>query len=504
MRSSLKISNAWIADGSGAPLFKGEVLISGGTVSAVGKDVSGGAAADRTIDLRKQVLAPGFIDAHGHSDLALLAHPDGFSKVSQGVTTEIAGNCGLCAFCLSGRNRAHLENLYANYNYPLAWRDYRSFQTALKKRGVALNLPALCGHNSLRAAIAGYEKEKLSETELQDMCALLDAQLKQGAVGLSAGLLYVPGIFATTGELVELMRVVSRHDKIFTTHLRSEGKTLLESLEETLAAARAAGLKRIQISHFKTAGRDNWGKLDAAIALIEKARAENIRVTVDRYPYTESMTQLSVVLPGKWDALPDRTIQQKLQNDEECRQLAADLRAARAPGYWQGVRLVSTTGNHRADSGKFLAGISADPAMLVVELLRHDAPGTTAAFSGMSRENLERILDLDYCMPGSDGNALPVSGDPNGTHPRAFGAIARFLRLRLDRTGDIARSVYRATGLPAQTFQLDAGKIAVGAAADLVAFDPETINSFADFTNPCRIADGILFTIHQGGIVYQA
>ncbi len=504
MRSSLKISNAWIADGSGAPLFKGELLISGGTISAVGADVSGGAAADRTIDLHKKVLCPGFIDAHGHSDLALPAYPGGFSKVSQGVTTEIAGNCGLCAFCLSERNRAHLENLYARYNFPLNWQDYHSYQTALQQREVALDLPSLCGHNSLRAAIAGYEKETLSASELRDMCALLDAQLGQGALGLSAGLLYVPGIFATTGELVELMRVVSRHDKIFATHLRSEGKMLLESLEETLAATRAAGLKRVQISHFKTAGRANWEKLDAAVALIEKARAEGICVTVDRYPYTESMTQLSVVLPEKWDALPDRTIQQKLQNDEECRLLVAELRANRTSDYWQGVRLVSTTGNHRSDAGKFLSEISADPATLVVELLRHDAPGTTAAFSGMSRENLNRILDLDYCMPGSDGNALPPSGDPNGTHPRAFGAIARFLRLRLDRTGDIGRSVFRATGLPAQTFQLNTGKIAVGAIADLVAFDPDTLDSRADFTSPCRPADGILFTIHQGKTVYQA
>ncbi len=502
MRSSLKIADAWIADGSGAPLVKGEVLIDGGTISAVGRDVSGGCAAERTIDLGGQILAPGFIDAHGHSDLALFAEPGGFSKVSQGVTTEIAGNCGLCAFCLTQCNQSHLSDLYANYNFPLTWHDYRSYQEKLAQRDAALHLPALCGHNTLRAAVAGYEKEKLSAGDLAKMSALLDAMLEQGALGLSAGLLYTPGIFSTPGELVELMKVVARHDKIFTTHLRSEGKMLLESLEETFAAARAANLKRIQISHFKTAGRANWGKLDAAIELIERARAEGIKVTVDRYPYTESMTQLSVILPEKWDALPDRTIQQKLTSVEECRQLAAALRASREKDYWQSVRLVSTTGVHCADAGKTLAEISPDPAMLIVELLAHDAPGTTAAFSGMSPSNMARILDLEYCMAGSDGNALAMGC--RDCHPRSFGAIARFLRLRLDRSGDIPESVRRITAFPAETFQLPAGKIAPGAIADLVAFNPDTVDCRADFTDPSRVATGIITTICQGKIVYQA
>ncbi|MCQ2378738.1 MAG: amidohydrolase family protein [Victivallaceae bacterium] len=147
MKSSLKIKNAWIADGSGAPLFKGEILISGGVISGFGKD-AGGAAADRTIDLNGKVLAPGFIDAHGHSDVALFANPGAFAKVSQGVTTEIAGNCGLCAFLLGDRNRAHLEELYADYRVDLNWSDYPSFQRRLAARSVAHTLPALCGHNT--------------------------------------------------------------------------------------------------------------------------------------------------------------------------------------------------------------------------------------------------------------------------------------------------------------------------------------------------------------------
>ncbi|MCQ2378739.1 MAG: amidohydrolase family protein [Victivallaceae bacterium] len=337
------------------------------------------------------------------------------------------------------------------------------------------------------------------------MCRLLDDALADGAIGLSAGLLYVPGKFADAGEITALMRVVAARDRIYTTHLRSEGDRLLESLEETFDAARAANLKRIQISHFKTAGRANWGKIDAALELIENARAEGISVTVDRYPYLESMTQLSVILPGKWGDLDDITIQSKLRSGEECRALADALRAARAPEYWKSVRLVSTTGVHSADGGKILAELSDDPATLVVELLAHDCAGTTAAFAGMCRENMERIVALDYCMPGSDANAFPADESLGRAHWRAFGAITRFIRMRLDATGNIAAAVRRATGLPAETFQLaDAGSIAAGKSADLVAFDPDEIDGASGPAFPHRPAKGIFFTLKRGEFVYRA
>ena len=504
MSCSVRIKQAWIADGTGGDLFKADVLIVDGRIAAIEPEIIG-AAADRTLDFsRAEILAPGFIDVHGHSDVAALVNPGAFAKVSQGVTTEIVGNCGLSAFPVTDANREHLAELYANYGLAPKWRNYREFQAELDRRNVDLRLPALCGHNTLRAAVSGYDTEKLSPTQLIRMTELLAQQLEQGALGLSSGLLYVPGKFADEAELVALMRVLARYDAIYTTHLRSEGAELLEALAETLDFARAAKLRRVHISHFKTAGRANWHKLDEALAMLEAARGEGMLVTVDRYPYTESLTQLSVILPGKWGDLDDGTIQRKLQDKETREALSAELAGSRSPDYWQTVRLVSGNGADPTECGKTLSEISPDPSRKVVELLAADCAGTTAAFSGMSEENLARILALDFCMAGSDGNAFPADYRFGRAHPRAFGAIARFCRRRLDSGSSIPEVVWRLTGLAVQTFQLpEIGVIRPGAPADLVAFDPETIDGNTDFAAPHTPASGISWTMKAGKFVYR-
>lgn len=343
----------WLADGSGAPLRRSAVLAGDGKILAVEPDLPR-SAAERTVELGGRILAPGFIDVHGHSDLALPARPEGFGKISQGITTEIMGNCGLSAFPLTGRNREHLQELWAQYGVKLDWSDFRGWHAALSARAPKLRAEALAGHNTLRAAVAGYETETLTSAQLEEMKTLLDAELAAGAAGLSSGLLYVPGKFAPPGEIVELMRVAARRDRLYATHLRSEGNELLEALGETIDCAREAGLRRLHISHFKTAGAANWEKLDAALELLEEAQKGGIAVTVDRYPYTESMTQLSVILPGKAGDLDDSALSRLLRSTEEREKLALELAASRPAAYWKTVTLVSTRGsagrNHaRAD-----------------------------------------------------------------------------------------------------------------------------------------------------------
>ena len=500
--SRIRVRNAWLVCGDGSAPRRGELLVSAeeGILAAGGPFIDGG----EVIDGRGCLLAPGFIDAHGHSDISALAFPDCFSKVSQGVTTEIAGNCGLAAFPLTGENREHLEALYAEYGVPLDWNDCPSYRETLRKRGCALDVIALCGHNTLRAAVAGYEKEVLSPPELEEMKRLLDLALDAGSPGLSTGLLYVPGKFASEEEIVELMKVLTRHDAIYTTLLASEGTGLLEALDRTFSMARRAGLKKVQISHFKTAGPANWGKLDGALELIRQAAAEGIRVTVDRYPYTESMTQLSVILPGKWGDMDDVAIMKKLGSSEARIGLAAALRQERSADYWETVRLVSTgAAAGRGGRGKRLSELSEDPASFVVELLAGDAAGTCAAFSGMSPGNLDRIMALDFCMPGSDGNALSRDCRVK-THPRAFGTVPRFLRRLLEKNVSPGEAVRRACGLPAETFGLaDRGLLAPGRRADLVLFDPDELEDTADFSFPESPARGILFTMVSGKIVYR-
>ena len=502
--SKYRIRNIWIVKGDGSEPQKAEVLVSiNGKILSVGGPFIG---CGEVIDGNKLLLSPGFIDPHGHSDLSVLAFPEGFSKVSQGVTTEIAGNCGLSAYPLTRENREHLEELYANYNYPLDWSDFISYRKALGERRCAPDLIPLCGHNTLRAAVAGYEKQMLSSSELLKMKELLAAALDSGSPGMSTGLLYVPGKFASEGEIIELMKVLAEKNRIYATHLRSEGDQLLESLESTLNCAAAAGLKKVQISHFKTALPQNWHKLEAAIELILKARRNGICVTVDRYPYTESMTQLSVILPGEWSDLDDSAIKKKLQNQEECQVLEKLLEQEKTADYWKRVRLASTgAARYRHHCGKLLSDISDTPARTVVELLAADAPGTCAAFSGMSSENLDRIMMLDFCMPGSDGNALPGDYSAGRAHPRAFGTFPRFLKMLLERNVPIGETVQRATGLPAQTFGLtDRGFIREGMRADFTLFDPDELNDTADFSMPHSPARGIAFAMCCGEFVYRA
>ena len=502
----LRIENAFVADGIGREPFRASVLVDGGNILAVSREKLAGFSGSDTVDAKKMVLAPGFIDVHGHSDLSLLVAPEGQSKVSQGITTEIAGNCGLSAFPLTANNREHLSELYANYRRELDWSDYPSYCRRLRAAGIKMRLDCLCGHNTLRAAVAGYETKTLTGKQLDEMERLLDAALDSGAKGLSSGLLYIPGKFADDDEIVRLLKVVAAHGGVYATHLRSEGDRLLESLAETIECARRAGLKKLQISHLKTAGKANWGKLAAALSLIEYARRDGIDINVDRYPYTESMTQLSVILPPPWDDLGDAEIQQRLRSPEEKVRLTEALREYKAPGYWQSVRLAATDApRYRDKCGRRFSELGDDPARTAVEILAADAPSSCGAFSGMCEENLKRILDLDYCMPGSDGNALPADGSLGRSHPRSFGAIAKFMRLRLDATGSVTEAVERAATLPARVFSLDdRGIVAPGYAADLVLFDPDEIDSPADFATPNATARGIALTVCRGKIVWRS
>ncbi len=502
----LLFKNVWLADGTGSGLKRSAVLTGNGRIVAVESDISA-SAADQMIDGRKLILAPGFIDTHSHSDLSILARPEGWSKVSQGVTSEIVGNCGLSAFPLTADNREHLQTLYRQYGVALDWSDFATYQARLRQ-AAKLKIHSLAGHNTLRAAVAGYEKKELSPQELIRMEALLDDELTAGALGLSLGLLYVPGKFADLDEVTRLMATVARHGKIVAVHLRSEGDMLTESVREMIKCANAAKLGKLHISHFKTAGKANFYQLDIVLDLIAEAKASGLEITCDRYPYIESMTQLSVILPGKYDNLSDVKIQAALQDPETRLTVAAMLNKERARDYWQNVILSSAPGKYQKYCGQTLSDIAKalalDPALLTVEMLSQNAPGTMAAFRGMSPKNMDTILKLDFCMCGSDENARPADESIGRSHPRGFGAFPKFVRHLLDQNREISKVVQKVTQLPAKTFDLpQQGEVKPGFPADLTLFDPDLINSRADFTNPHTPADGIRLVAIDGDIVYQ-
>ncbi len=486
----IRFTNLFIADGSGTPPVPGEVLTEGCFIADAGPSVPH--REDRVVDGRGLLLIPGFIDAHGHSDMSLPAAPDAAGKISQGITTEICGNCGLSVFPLTDRNREHLQELYAQYAIRMDWKDLTGYLTCLPEN--TLRLVPLCGHNTLRGAVAGYEKKRLSVRELDAMRKMLKKALDQGAAGLSSGLLYTPGCFAGRHEIEQLLEVVAEQKKIYALHLRSEGNELLESLEETSEAAAAAGLTRLMISHFKTAGKTNHHKLDAALDWFERTRNRGVRVWCDRYPWCESQTQLSVIVPEKFGIYDDSTLKKILQESPALEKLAVMLRDSGRD--WSAARLVWTAfKKYQPDAGRKFSDIAEDhgiPAWQAAsELLKEDPAGTTAAFCGMSPENLDRILQMDCCCCGTDESARPEDFRIGRSHPRGFGAMPRFFRM-LCRQYPVGRVIQRMCTLPAEIFQLrDRGRIAPGLLADLVLLDPEKFDTDADFSSPHRFARGI-------------
>lgn len=489
----------FVCDGISEP-SRQAVLIENDKIIAVEKDISGSSAADRTITVKNGIIAPGFIDCHGHSELSLLDAPDAASKRLQGFTTEIIGNCGLSAFPVTGCNRKHLSELYQNYHTALSWSTLPEYQQLLKERQAGLRVYSLCGHNTLRAAIAGYEKERLDVDEITAMKTLLQSSLDTGALGMSTGLLYVPGCFSDPAEIISLMQILAANDRVYATHLRSEGGELLESLTETFECAVEAGLKRVLISHFKTARPENWHKLDAALELINRYRHTGLDIHLDRYPYLESQTMLSVILPPPYDTMRDAAITAELKDESVRNHLTGILRAQKTPQDWQRLRLTGARNSEFLPFlGKHFHEIPGDPAENCIKILAADATCATISAAGMSESNLQRIMALDFCMCGSDGYALSLDSVHTNAHPRSFGSAAKFMRKLLDSNCQIGQAVRRMTALPAEFFRLPAsGKLRPGNHADLTVFDPETIDSKADFTSVCRPADGILMTVVNG------
>jgi len=480
------IRNALICDGTGGDIFPGSIRIEGDRIAEVVScgEISGAKDAE-VFDAQGCVVSPGFIDAHSHSDATLLVAPDAFSKRTQGITTEILGNCGHSLFPVTPHNAEQIASDCAAVGVKPSWSNWRDYCEAVESVRPAVNFTVLCGHNALCAAYP----------EIEDQCAALDAMLKGGCPGLSSGLLYAPGRTVPPGDLLRLASVLKPTDAIYTTHLRSEGACLLESLEEAVVFA-SAGSGRLHVSHFKTAGEANWGKLDAALELLEKARERGLRVTADRYPYTYSQTSLSVILPPRYDSMRDREIQEKLSSDPaECERLIEELADSRR------VKRAILTAVSKSEFLPYCgltleecavrAGLPS-AAAFAVTVLRDDGARAMAAFGGMSPENLRRILAEPWVCCGTDENARPLDESLGRGHPRAFGAFPLFLKLTAELCG-LPETVRRVTSFPASLFRLkDRGVIKPGYFADLTVFDPAKLDCKADFAHPHTPAEGIV------------
>jgi N-acyl-D-amino-acid deacylase len=504
----LLIRNATVYDGLGHPPWAADVAIAGDRIAHVGQ--LAGAQARRVVDAQGQWLCPGFIDVHSHSDVYLLIEPSAPSKVRQGVTTEIVGNCGASAAPRFGSRRlpADWEAVWPE----VSWCSLGEYRTLLESRRPAINVALLVGHNALRGCVIGYEARATRPDEMRAMKYWLERSLEEGAIGLSTGLAYAPGRFAPAEEIVQLAAVAAARGALYTTHMRSEGDRLVESVCETLAVTRAIGV-RTQISHLKTSGERNWGKLDRVLELVEEARAEGLPVAADRYPYIASSTDLDVVLPDWASAGTREEIIMRLRDPTSRSRLRHEL-CERYPRIedWQRI-CVGSVGrcSLRRYTGRSLADIAteqgAEPVDVLLDLLTQDALATQAFFFGMSEDNLWRILGREWVMLGSDASVRHVRGplSRDYPHPRAFGTFPRFLRASIEgRTVPVPEAIRKMTSLPARQFGLrDRGELRPGAYADLVLISPDRVRDRATFANPRQFADGIASVIVNGVIAWD-
>jgi N-acyl-D-amino-acid deacylase len=504
----LKISGGGVADGTGAPARLADVGLRGDAIVDVG-DLSG-AEARRTIDATGKLVCPGFIDAHSHSDSYLLLEPSAPSKLFQGVTTEVVGNCGASAAPLLGRTK--LPSDWEDKTYPGRWSTVAEYRALLESVKPAVNVVMLTGHGKLRAAVMGYEGRPARPDEVWDMAALLERAMDEGSRGLSSGLIYAPGMFASPEELAALAGVAARRGGIYTSHMRSEGHRLLEALDETLAVARESGV-RVQVSHLKTSGRANWGLIDAALDKLNAARASGVEVAADRYPYTASNTDLDVILP-LWASEGGRdAVLARLRNPADRARLRAELLANRPETYWGTIVIGSTAHpDHAGLQGLPLEEaarlLDLEPVDAALRLIDRDELRTSAFFFGMSEANMWRILAEPWVMIGSDASLRAPWGvlSHDFPHPRAYGTFPRFLRAALDgKTVPVEEAIRKMTSLPAAHFRLGGrGVLRAGAHADVLVIDPVKLRDTATFTKPHALAEGVEKVIVNGKVTLEA
>ena len=522
----LIIANGVVVDGSGSSAFKADIGIKGDQISACEVSLSK-AATIRMIDAAGMTVAPGFIDVHSHSDTYLLLEPDAPSKISQGITTEVNGQCGGSATpCL---DRARLPSDWNSQFYPAlkngkltssdqpgaSWGTTAEYRELFNAVHPAVNSVQLVGHNTLRAGVMGYEPRAASEDELKLMKFRLEEALEQGCHGLSTGLLYQPGKYAQQFEIDQLVDLVAARNGIYATHMRSEGKQLEESVDEVLNLIRRSGVQT-QISHLKASGESNWHKLERVLETLNQARESGMNLQSDRYPYLAGGTDLDIVLPD-WAAAGGRDIILERVRDEltcakiveylDC-QSGRDWSKVMIGGGWSDlVRSYSgCTVAEAAESEK------TTPGTLVCRFIDADETRTSAFFFGMCDENLRNVLSQSWVMPGSDASLRAPWGvlGVDHPHPRAYGTMPRYLRMMCGRIEgckqicSFEEAVRRMTSLPADTFGIkDRGRIREGGFADLVVFDSQIFVDKATYANPHQFAEGLAYTIVNGGVVYE-
>lgn len=513
----LLIKNGFIIDGSGAPGYTGDIGILNERV-CINKELP--CTAKRILNADGFVISPGFIDIHSHTDHLVFANPTCESKVSQGVTTEVSGNCGESA---APRGGFHCDESMCDWGPDHGvipdWQNMEEFFERLSRLPKSINFATYVGHGTIRGVVMGYDDRVPATDEMSSMCMLVRNAMEAGAFGLSSGLVYPPGCYAKTEELIELCRVAAEYNGIYSTHIRNEAVTLLNAVDEAIRIGAESGIS-VQLAHHKACGKTALGSVNQSLNMIDTARKNGIDVWADQYPYSATCTGLSSILPqwahdGGIDAL-----MQRLRNPIEYQNIrnclineAAGFGRIADTGGWDSIVV-----NHIYNSknklyeglsiGEISASTGLHPADTVLNLLLEENGNAGIIHFMIDEDDIKHVMKHPNVLIGSDSTARSTTGIlSNGKpHPRSFGTFPRVLGkyTRDEQVIPLEEAISKMTGRSAERLGLiNRGFIRDGYFADIVVFNPSTISDKAEYSSPHQYAEGIMHVIVNGKIVFE-
>jgi N-acyl-D-amino-acid deacylase len=506
------IRNGHIIDGTGSPWYSGDIGIRAGRIAAIGQLAN--TPARKTIDAHGAVVAPGFIDMLGQSEITILVNPHLPSKIYQGITTEITGEGGSAA-PLNARLRTADRAGYEHYGIQPDWSTFRQYFARLEKQGIGINVADYVGATQVRRVVLGDDNRAPTPAELEKMKELVRAAMRDGAVGLSTALQYAPAPYASTEELIALAAEAGKLGGIYATHMRSEGDAIIPALDEAIRIGREAHMP-VEIWHLKAAGKKNWGRMPEIVDHINKARAAGVDIGADTYAYPAWFNTFSAFIPP-WahdggdarliERLKDPATRARIRKEMETPSQSWDNEWLDIPGpeailvsVVQNPKLLPLQGKTIADIAKLWGK---DPIDTICDLLIQDDAFTSVAVFGMSEPDVALALQQRWVsiVNDSQGTALDGVLGREHPHPRAYGTFPRILRkyVREEHKLSLADAIRKFSALPAQRMRLiDRGVLKQGMWADIVVFDPETIHDAADFEHPNQLSVGMQYVLVNG------
>jgi len=516
-RFDLVILNGHIIDGTGSPWYSGDIGIRGGKIAAIGN--LSNAPRTRTIDAQGKVVAPGFIDMLGQSELTILVDPRVPSKIYQGITTEVTGE-GASAAPLNDAIIQSDRGDYEHYHITPDWRTLGQYFARLEKQGIGINLASYVGATQVRRMVLGDDDKQPTPEQLEQMKELVRQAMRDGAVGVSTSLEYAPAPYAKTEELISLASEASKFGGIYATHMRNESDAVLPAIDEALRIGREAHIP-VEIWHIKVAGKDNWGRMPEVVAKINAARAAGSDITADTYAYTAWFNSLSAFIP-QWahdggdakliERLKDPATRARIRKEMMTPSQQWDNEWQEIPGpesvligVVQNPQLLPLQGKTLADIAKLW---NKDPMDALFDLLIQDKAFTEVAVFGMSEPDVALALQQPWVSIDNDSSGTSPEGilGQEHPHPRAYGTFPRILRkyVREEKKLSLEEAIRKFSALPAQRMRFtDRGVLKAGMWADVVIFDPATIRDLATFDNPNQLSEGMDYVLVNGVLVIE-